>query len=149
MNQLAPIELCEKLQLMGCVSESGFYYQGFENSEKGIWFELLEESKCFPGLIKYYAFCQNDFTGATEQSHENARLVWGTEPFSIFNIDIIDCSYPSISNYESKDEDEPSDEAWIIHRHIMVDLHLSNIREPEYSKYKNWHEYLEGTMRVS
>lgn len=120
-NQFAPRELCERLQKVGCVSESGFYWEKYPTLEDqvvyGDFLPFVEPDKTF-------AFVQNDFTGATLQARKNAEIVWR-------------CSDVPIRMYAAP----PGVMAIghpISYAHSMIGIDLSK---------ETWWQYLERTMK--
>lgn len=126
MNQPAPRELCEKLQAMGCVGESDFFYDP-ETSE--ICWGPSDKSNLEIGFIQVYF--QNDFTGATERAEENSRKAWGER--SIF------LSFKNDYDREQDVEVKIFFPAYITHRMNIIGCHLGG---------EEWFQYLERTMRT-
>lgn len=119
--KFAPRELCEKLEAMGCKSDSAFYYSGNKDFSEE-WIVLPRVCFAREDLpFKTQAFTQNDFTGATEQARKNAEIVWP---------DILDPSSEDADGNYTEVLEQPSKEL----RHAMIDS-------------DNWVEYLERTMR--
>lgn len=152
-----PRELCERLQAMGCKSESGYcwgvYRLGY-SKESEDWRPLYTKLDSFfqiPEIVdphwKHYSleflscFSQNDFTGCHAQAHENARLVWGSR---YVNKNGYKC--PCCNDYKcpcceafSRDWDEIM-MAYEFHRHAMINA-------PDAAKYLE--ETMEETMNAA
>lgn len=84
VERFAPKDLCEKLQKMGCVSESGFYWTRF-----GIIHE--KDLGDAPERRHAYAFDQNDFTGSTWRARQNSEIAWTEEPTNYIETVGFDC----------------------------------------------------------
>ena len=124
MNEPASREFSEKLQKMGCVSQSTYYW--FRDNTDGIdkitnlprdFMISISGGKVDDPNIR--VFEQNDFTGATEQARENARIVWGAAAEGNDVAENIRYKYGST-----------------YHRHSMID-HTAT----------PWWQYIERTMR--
>lgn len=128
MNQPAPRELCEKLQTMGCVSESDWFYPANDPDrvEPICYEQLIFDS----GSPKIFCFEQNDFTGATERARENSIIAFGDGPVND------DC--PACAG-KPEDLDGHLMSAFDFHRHAMIDL--------PWTERISWFEYLEREMR--
>lgn len=119
MTQFAPKELCEKLQAMGCKSESDFIWAPQKSPAGSIDYILIYR---FGESSMTAALTQNDFTGATDQARQNAKIVWGESSYNGVKY-LTDDNYSTdcMTNVES-------------HRHAMIDS-------------KDWVKYLEQTMK--
>lgn len=98
-RQIAPPELCGRLEKMGCVSTMGFRWA--QNHETGLF-----EIKFHPEISGMFTiFVQNDFTGTEAQAKQNAIIAWGTE----------------IVNSEYQGGPRVQVTAWWHHRHVMIE----------------------------
>ena len=140
MNQPAPRELCEKLQEMGCVSESGLLWSVSKNMKTGEIIEaivLAESHFPFSFRMRYFdevlehiedcpLFVQNDFTGATERARKNASLFCkATKWMPGSGRYLHECSY-------STDALDITDQL----RHRLIDLHS-----------QTWFNFLESLVQ--
>lgn len=119
-----PRELCERLEKLGCKSESGYWW--IKNYD-GTWRTKPE----YRSLLRVYspaskgfyvpAYYQNDFTGCSEQARENAKIRWG---------------YHYVCRFSGKEPDHcgccddycQAQPAFGFHRHAMIDA-------PDAAKY--------------
>lgn len=92
--KFAPLELCKKLETLGCKSEQNYRWcvdqDVFPPEDGPLWKPCLMRINPRDGYVSHMdpvlhyfkitptpAFTQNDFTGCHEQAIENAKLVWG------------------------------------------------------------------------
>lgn len=130
MNEPAPKELCEKLQAMGCLQESGLWWPSKQFASGDI-----SPTRLIPTMPDAWyleggwirAFFQNDFTGATEQAIKNSR---------IFCKDGFLDSYEGCPVCDATEPDRGAIPRYISLRHEIVD----------YSDGP-WWQMLERTMR--
>lgn len=119
-------ELCERLQELGCKSDSSdqvwFYDQEAYKSHDSDWFLDYRHTvdDCYGDVPTIPVFSQNDFTGCHQQAKENAKLVWGA-------------TCPE-NPCPTGDDDRPHEWVWGNHRHAMIDA-------------TDAEEYLKETMR--
>ena len=101
-----PRELCEKLQKLGCKSESeSFYICG----------------KVHDRQSDIQMFSQNDLTGCHPQARENAKIVWGDG--KQFYCPCCEQSEPPYESQEhnGNEEDCFNYKLFYYHRHVMID----------------------------
>lgn len=129
-EQFAPRELCERLQKLGCMTESGFYWQkGWEGQRDLLVYRNPDCSLCTfePFQDKFVpAFFQNDFTGATEQADDNLK-----KALSIRTEVTIEENKPLLDTIRSQ--------VVIQAKHILIDCHKKGFV---------WWQYLERTMKT-
>lgn len=128
MSKFAPKELCEKLQSLGCTTDSYMIWV----SDAVLQTPVLTHSanltylECCGGKFLAVAFYQNDFTGADVEADENCKKVWGEQ--------MVLGHLPEFGHGTS-----PSfyADAWAFHRHVLLEIHRNDMV---------WWEYLERTM---
>lgn len=110
--EFCPLNLCKKLEALGCKSESEYYCTAENVYMTDFELEPMEQE----GLLKIEdeisAFIYQDFIGPSEQSKKNAELVW---PDDI---------------YEPMDGNTSLHTEWEERRHDLIEL-----PESEFWKY--------------
>lgn len=137
MNQPAPRELCEKLQAMGCVSESGWGWPDNMLEEKS----PVYLGRYAPGDIQ--AFFQNDFTGATERADENCKIVWPGDFKKTYSK--IPDGLIIFAEMEKVESCWPCE--WKMFKSLMIECHRERDRVKFVEKGEAWFEFLERTMK--